>query len=317
MAKKPNIDKALEIGKAMAAKTLKRRRYAARTRRRALAKIKAPVTRSIISGRKGMIAKAAAARGNAGVLIAEGDSWFDYPLHDVLSDLEDIYGFDVESVAHKGDTVEDMAYSGGQLDDFSRRVEKVLRSGVKPQAILLSGGGNDVAGDEFAILLNHATSSIAGLNDSVVTGVIDQRVRDAYVTILGAITAICEGQIGERVPIVVHGYDYPVPDGRGFLGGWGPLPGPWLEPGLRRKGYEAMAVRRRICVDLIDRFNEMLSHLVGEAPFAHVRYLDLRNTLATGANYENWWANELHPTARGFEKVTKKFARIVEELRGG
>jgi hypothetical protein len=22
---------------------------------------------------------------------------------------------------------------------------------------------------------------------------------------------------------VIHGYDYPVPDGRGFLGGWGPF----------------------------------------------------------------------------------------------
>src|ERR1051325_2242623 len=44
-----------------------------------------------------------------GLLVAEGDSWFDYPLHDVLTMLEDEHGFDVESVAHKGDTVEDMA----------------------------------------------------------------------------------------------------------------------------------------------------------------------------------------------------------------
>ncbi|MEQ1572332.1 MAG: aldo/keto reductase, partial [Myxococcota bacterium] len=27
------------------------------------------------------------------------------------------------------------------------------------------------------------------------------------------------------------------PLGRGFLGGWGPLPGPWLDPGLCQKGY--------------------------------------------------------------------------------
>src|SRR5688500_10522663 len=50
-------------------------------------------------------------RATAGVLIAEGDSWFDYPLNDVLRLLEDDYGYDVESVAHKGDCVEDMAYS--------------------------------------------------------------------------------------------------------------------------------------------------------------------------------------------------------------
>ncbi|HXO72150.1 MAG TPA: hypothetical protein VN838_24580 [Bradyrhizobium sp.] len=62
-----------------------------------------------------------------GVLIAEGDSWFDYPFHDALQMLEDDYLYDVESVAHKGDTVEDMAHSGGQFEEFARRLEKVLR----------------------------------------------------------------------------------------------------------------------------------------------------------------------------------------------
>jgi hypothetical protein len=313
MAKKRSDSKAIQIGEAMAARALKRRKKAVQTRKLALdkAKVKIEVTHHLASRTKGMIAKAGVTHTTAGVLIAEGDSWFDYPFHDVLSDLEDVYGFDVESVAHRGDTVEEMAYSGGQLDDFSRLVEKVLRTGVKPRAILLSGGGNDVAGNEFAVLLNHAASSVSGLNQSVVTGVLDQRVRDAYVTILSAITAICQRQVGSPVPIIVHGYDYPVADGRGFLGGWGPLPGPWLEPGFRQKGYDAMTVRRRICVDLIDRFNSMLKQLVGRPPFGHVRYLDLRNTLSGGASYKNDWANELHPTSKGFEMVTKKFAAII------
>ena len=47
---------------------------------------------------------------------------------------------------------------------------------------------------------------------------------------LSAVTAACQDLLGAPVPILLHGYDYPVPDGRGFLGGWGPLPGPWLEP---------------------------------------------------------------------------------------
>jgi lysophospholipase L1-like esterase len=310
MAKKTTITKAVKIGRSMADETLRRRRKAAATRKRALASSVTLETLSVIPGPKGLIAKAPAAA-SAGVVIAEGDSWFDYPFHDVLNDLEDSYGFDVESVAHKGDTVEDMAYAGGQLDEFARRVEKVLRTGVKPRAILLSGGGNDVAGEEFAILLNHATSGIAGLNESIVTGVIDERLHDAYATILSAITALCEKQIGETVPIIIHGYDYPVPDGRGFLGGWGPLPGPWLEPGFRRKGYGAMASRRSLVVTLIDRFNVMLQRVAGHAPFSHVRYLDLRKTLSGGPNYKDWWANELHPTAKGFEAVTAKFAAIL------
>jgi hypothetical protein len=308
MAKSPNLSKAVNVGKKLAATTLKRRAIAIKERERTLAKAK---VKAAVPVRKGRLAKAPVTHASVGVLVAEGDSWFDYPFHDVLSDLEDGYGFDVEAVAHKGDTVEGMAYSDGQLDDFSRAVEKVLRTGVEPRAILLSGGGNDVAGDEFAILLNHAASSIAGLNDSIVTGVIDERARDAYVTILTAITEICKAHLGHPIPIVVHGYDYPVPDGRGFWGGWGPLPGPWLEPGFRRKGYSDKNERKQICITLIDRFDAMLAGLAGKAPFAHVKFLDLRNTLSTGPDYKIWWDNELHPTRKGFEAVTKKFAAII------
>lgn len=312
MAKKVSFSKAIAVGKALAAQTLKRRSKAIRERRQALEKkgVKtAPAAK--IGSKKRVLAKAPVTHASAGVVIAEGDSWFDYPFSDVLSELEDNHGFDVESVAHRGDTIEDMAYSGGQLDDFARLVEKILRTGVRPRSILLSGGGNDVAGDEFIILLNHADSSIAGLNNSVVTGVIDQRARDAYVTILSAVTEICKAHLGRPVPIVVHGYDYPVPDGRGFLGGGGPLPGPWLEPGFRRKGYAQLAERKQICAKLIDRFNAMLAGLAGKPPFAHVKFLDLRKTLPNGPTYKTWWANELHPTERGYEEVARKLAAII------
>ena len=311
-AAKPNIKKAISIGDAMAAESVKRRRVAERTRKAAIAKVKNPVTRTVTSTRRGMTKAVVAKHTSAGVLVAEGDSWFDYPFHDVLSELEDMYGFDVESVAHKGDTVEGMAYSAGQLDDFARCLQKVLRGGVRPRAILLSGGGNDVAGDEFAVLLNHSRSSIAGFNEAVLSGVIDVRLREAYGTILAAITGVCRRETGAPIPIIVHGYDYPVADGRGFWGGWGPLPGPWLEPGFRRKDYNDTAMRERMCVTLIDRFNAMLRGVAGKAPFEHVRHLDLRGTLQRGARYKDWWANELHPTERGFKEVTRKFAAAVQ-----
>src|SRR5579864_7765622 len=38
----------------------------------------------------------------SGFLAAAGDSWFAYPFHDVLKDLEDIYGYNVESTARAG-----------------------------------------------------------------------------------------------------------------------------------------------------------------------------------------------------------------------
>lgn len=266
-------------------------------------------------GTEAALAEGLFARNSTGTLVAEGDSWFDYPLNDVLKNLDDDYGYDVHSVAHKGDAVEIMAYGEGQLDDFARCLERVLRGGTAPKAILLSGGGNDVAGDAFAMLINHKLSPNPGINAEILEGVLQQRVRFAYATILSAVTQLCIRYLGRPVPVLVHGYGYPVPDGRGFLGGWGPLPGPWLEPGFREKGYDDLAERIAIAVQLIDAFNKMIGQLAGQPEFAHVHYIDLRPELSNDpASYKKWWGNELHPTARGFEAVTARFADTLATL---
>lgn len=249
-----------------------------------------------------------------GVLIAEGDSWFDYPMQDVLRLLEDDYLYDVESVAHKGDNVEDMAHSMGQFEEFARRLEKLLRDGKVPRAILLSGGGNDIAGDEFVILVNHATSTLPALNEDIVRGVIDVRLKEAYVRILSGLTAITKAYLGRPLPVVMHGYDYPVPDGRGFMGGWWKLPGPWLKPAFQRKGHDDLAKNTSLIAQLIDRFNTMLATVGALPEFAHVRYLDLRGTLKNDGTYKKHWANEMHPSAAGFDLVTKKFADAIDDL---
>ena len=62
---------------------------------------------------------------------------------------------------------------------------------------------------------------------------------------------------------------------------------------------------------LIGRFNAMLAGLAGKPPLPNVRCLDLRQTLSTGLNHKDWRANELHPTAKGFEAATRKFAAIL------
>jgi hypothetical protein len=305
--------KAVRTGRAQAVavverrtRVLKRRQVLVARQRRARAPAVAPVAPKLRA--------AAGPPSVAGVLVAEGDSWFDYPFVDVLSVLEDDYGYDIESVAHKGDRVEDMAYEGGQLDEFTRRIEKLLRQNVIPRAILLSGGGNDVAGDEFGMLLNHAMSAKAGLNEQVVAGVVDERVRLAYVFIVSAVTKVCELRVGRRIPILLHGYDYAVPDGRGFFGGWWLLPGPWLQPGFRQKGFGDLQQCTALVEKLIDRFNDMLDGLVQLPDFSHLRHVDLRGTLSSGAGYKQFWDNELHPTKKGFGLVTAKFAAAIAGL---
>jgi len=316
MALDSSARKAISIAREEARAVLAHRKKRQRLRRQALARHPSPVSLSIARapGRgRGLREGFTTTMQTAGVLVAEGDSWFDYPLHDVLSELEDLHGYDVESVAHKGDPVEEMAYSDGQLDDFARLVEKVFARGTPLKAVLLSGGGDDIAGDEFGMLLDHARSGAPGVNDDVVSGIIERRVRNAYITIIQKISDVCAAHAGAPVPILLHGYDYPVPDGRGFLGGWGPLPGPWLEPGFRAKGFDVLGQRIDMMETIIDRFNAMLKKVA--AMFPHAYHIDLRGTLSTKpSDYKAWWGNELHPTGKGFEAVAQKFADRLATL---
>lgn len=269
---------------------------------------------------------AAARREKRGVLVAEGDSWFDYPFFDVLGMLE-AAGYEVESAAHRGDTLEDMAHDEAQVERLARAFESVARRTQTPRAILLSGGGNDIAGDALAVVLNHARSGLPALNAGVVEGILGERLRTAMASLVGIVTRLCEVHFGSRVPVIVHGYDYPVPDGRGYLGGAWLLPGPWLEPGFRRKGHVPRASSERraalernalVLRDLIDRYNVMLAALVRDlsaAGASHVRHVDLRGTLSAAipAGYKADWGDELHPTKAGFAKVASRIAAVIEE----
>lgn len=147
----------------------------------------------------------------------------------------------------------------------------------------------------------------------MINGLVNERIMTAFVQMLTTMDEICKQRIGKQIPILIHGYDYPVPDGRGFWGRW-PFPGPWLEPGFREKNFRELPVRVSLMRDLIDGFNAMLQKVVALEAFGHARYIDLRGTLSVGADYETWWENELHPTEKGFAAVSKKFAETLNGL---
>jgi hypothetical protein len=259
----------------------------------------------------------------AGYLLAVGDSWFDYPIHDILTRLDDNYGYNIESSANRGDPIETMVSRVGQLDKFVRCMDKIVALGATPKAILVSGGGDDIAGKEFGMLINNIDLlPIPGWNDQVIAGVIDTRIAAAYRLMLLSINSICQKNLGRTFPILVHGYDYPVPDGRGFLGGSGLLPGPWLKPGFDEKLFSDINVSTQMMTTIIDRFNTMLQNLVQEPGFQNVTYIDLRKTLSNSqADYKDWWANEIHPNAGGifggrdgWRAVAAKFQAILATL---
>ena len=249
-------------------------------------------------------------RASRGTLVAEGDSWFRLLGSDVLDELEDL-GYDVESVAHPGDTVESMAYLEGQIKKLARVLNRLANRKRPPRAILLSGGGNDITGDVLAFLLNHRYAGLETLNEEMLKGLIDVRLFAAYDQLVSLIDELNARLFRRPVRIVVHGYDYAVPDGRGFLGGWWVLPGPWLKPAFNRRGYEVLSENRKTVRKLIDRFNRMLAQL--EKKRKSVRYVDLRGTLRdVSPRHRQDWRDELHPRERGFELIAQKIADAVD-----
>lgn len=248
--------------------------------------------------------------GSSGTLLAQGDSWYDYPFYDILQDLEGIYQWKIQSAAKAGDTLNNMVYNQDQLSTFILRMKRLHEQKDDPKAILISGGGNDVAGPELSLILNNALSGLPKLNDAIVTGVIDIRLRTSYLTFIKELNVISQQVLGKRIPILIHGYDYAVPDGRGFLGGWGPLPGPWLKPSFDWLGYPAPEKNIETVHTLIDRFNAVLAQIPNEPGYENVCYVKVVGTLSSTWNAEDYqkdWGNELHPTKDGFRRIAAKF----------
>jgi hypothetical protein len=265
----------------------------------------------------------------SGYLIAEGDSWFSYPGLDVLGALAGgrLPGgirYAVYSSATAGDTAESMAYDGEQLRGFQEEFRKVRRAGKQGdvKAILLSGGGNDIAGREFHMLLNHARSARGATAplDATIADAFIERIANALTSLIASAQRFAESRLDRSdIPILIHGYAAPVPDGRPFLIGW-PLPGPWLQPGFAAKGYlrdqpDDLARNTTVMADLIRRFNDRIARIPAEVRgSAIVRYVDARpaaiNTVA-GEAYKRDWANELHPRDVAFTRVAEAFHQKI------
>ena len=129
--------------------------------------------------------------------MAQGDSWFDYfPGTDLIDCLHENHGHDFSgadgsstNLAVAGSTLNDEAYGPvpvnflgiPQSDEVSRIAELVDRIKTdNPQALLISGGGNDVAGDEFFSFIENARSGLEPVNPDVLQGVLNRTFRSAF-----------------------------------------------------------------------------------------------------------------------------------------
>jgi len=111
------------------------------------------------------------------------------------------------------------------------------------------------------------------------------------------------------IPVVVHGYDYPVPDGRGFLGGFGFLAGRGFSPGFHRKGF---AISPRTLQSLeAARFVQRHAPRADRHGWIRARPLrgSARHAVALRWLQTRLGRTKLHPTKSGFSAVANKIGK--------
>lgn len=236
-------------------------------------------------------------------ILAEGDSWFEYPLpwpegDGVIYQLQKLLGYSIANMAHHGLEVD-------QMMGLSKRQEIIFRlinTPVKYDALLFSGGGDDLVGDRFCIWLRDTPPPVPPVQ------MLDDNAVDAGLAILEAEyheLVDIRDQYSSQTVIFVNGYDFPPITGEGVCGD-----GPWLKPSLDY-AYKHLGVTTPnsndeylVVRELLQRFGKMLNRVATDPKVKGFVVVPTQGTL-TPTNSD--WQNEIHPSSAGFTKIAQKF----------
>ncbi len=241
---------------------------------------------------RGSVAPAAAGA-QPPIILAEGDSWFEYPVPfsggGVIDHLQEISGVDILNMAHHGDEVRQMLALGQR-----REIEKRLWEGdFRFDALLFSGGGNDLVGDQLCLWLKEfdpALPPAEALHHARVSSVLEV-IAAGYRDLIAIRDAL-----SPQTKIFVHGYDFPRATGKGVCG-----VGPWLKPSLDYRGVKDSAVQFEVVKALLMRFRAMIESIARENE--NVFYVQTQGLLDPAKD----WHNEIHPNKKGFKKIATVF----------
>jgi N-acetylmuramoyl-L-alanine amidase len=252
------------------------------------------------------------------VLVAEGDSWFQFPIfiRETIDHLRKPYLVRCASAA--GDTASNMVYGplGHEGKEYMIELE---RQRHRVRAFLFSAAGNDIIGEDLEagdgtpvlikLLKNPGTGS-SQPRDYINQTEVDARLQfleDAYKTVISEIRAVSQFA---ALPVLIHGYDVPYPWPWGERDPRKPRwakKDQWLGSAFRTAGIEG-PIRRDILTVLIEALYAMLDRVAQSDQHVHV--VDCRGTLPHVSD----WADEIHGTSDGFAFVAARFQATLDRV---
>jgi lysophospholipase L1-like esterase len=256
-------------------------------------------------------------------ILVVGDSWAQSygwnPLNpfatttDLLNASELSKSYAVKSVAFPGCSLKQAVESVELWVGVNPPIDVIDRNDP-PELVFLSAGGNDVTAKELRdgakiSNLQWMLKDGNGVNLANVKTFIDIELSGLYVRFFKAIRTLA----GEDCKVVVHGYDYPYPDGRGLT----PV-SDWLRHHFLACNQDDDVENSKVMKYLINRLNDMLkTHVGGNGQT--IGHLDLRNTVAPDLGFPEGreaWVNELHPKQAGFSGMARKLEEMVKQSLG-
>ncbi|MEL1266341.1 hypothetical protein [Pseudoxanthomonas putridarboris] len=233
-----------------------------------------------------------------------GDSWFQYPPHptDLNKQIAKLF---------KGTLFLREGVAGRDSAMWKRALPRIQREigTYRFHAILLSTGGNDIVGSELSEYVKTASQPQSPGDfpwGEIPVAVFDHiRLETFGLALRYAVNDIKEvvqfrDLYSPESIIYVHNYDYIWPSGIGYK--LGPFKmEPWVKPYLDDVGLTDKNAQRVVTHWLIDQFTRELKAFVSQR--ANMVLVDSRGALKT----QSQWENEIHPTAKGFETIARRF----------
>ena len=251
--------------------------------------------------------------------LAEGDSWFSMsgiPAYNLLFALRFRVSTQIVNCALPGDTMVHMS----QLASNRHYREALTTPGFKWNAILLSGGGNDLIDRVDDILIpkserDPAASAPADFCDQGELRSLVNEVQQGFRR-LASLRDAARGS-SKKAPIITHTYDYATPrnaPARFFLINLGP----WLYPGL--KGAK---VPKTAWVPVADYLIDALAKGVlalqkGNNRIKNFHVVNTRGATkraelrTTGSSHD--WQNEIHPNDDGYRKLARRVEKRLDKI---
>lgn len=231
-------------------------------------------------------------------ILAEGDSWFDYPVPNfgggIIPRLKKLIGVPILNLAKAGDQVRRMMDVEGR-QDLVKRLREGCPAGGPWDVLLFSGGGNDVVDNHLELCVKEFDPAIPVVNH------IDQPRYDAVLALLRAgyedLIAL-RNTFSPTTHLVLHAYDFAIPDGRGVC--WY---GPWLEPTFNLRNFPRLP-RLQEKIEVVKAMLKQFAALLQSLVRPGVTFINAQGTLSPQSSS---WHNEMHPEKAGFDSFARMF----------